>query len=128
MNPPQTFTLFLSLLLVVAASATTTTTTNFDHRRELGHIVGGFSVIKDLTDPHLVEIARFAVSEYNRLQNGILEFEDIKEGEFQIVNGINYRLTISAKDQTAVVGNYEALVHERAWVKYRSLTSFRRKN
>ncbi|XP_061999277.1 cysteine proteinase inhibitor 5-like [Rosa rugosa] len=55
-------------------------------------MAGGWKLIKDINDPHVKEIAEFAVSKYNSRVS-----EHVK-GETQVVVGENYRLVIAIKD------------------------------
>ncbi|KAK3206969.1 hypothetical protein Dsin_021015 [Dipteronia sinensis] len=57
-------------------------------------------------------MGQFAVSEYNQRSKASLIFESVVEGESQVVEGINYRLLVAAKDKEAT-NNYEAIVLER---------------
>ncbi|KAK9715086.1 hypothetical protein RND81_06G142600 [Saponaria officinalis] len=85
-------------------------------------IVGSYKPIPDLHDPHVQEIAKYAVSEH-KLTSARLEHVEIVNGESQVVAGTNYRLVISTKDG-GVAENYEAVVYEKPWAHYLSLTSF----
>lgn len=91
-----------------------------------GPLVGGYSKIKDVKDPHIKEIGKYAVSENNKQTGGSLLFVRVVSGRQQVVAGMNYDLVIEATDGAAK-GRYEAVVYERAWENYRSLTSFKRK-
>ncbi|GAB4826495.1 hypothetical protein Ancab_033391 [Ancistrocladus abbreviatus] len=117
MYPRQLSVLFLSLLLLYF------TVSGVCAGRAA--VVGTYRPIKDLNDPHLIEIAMFAVAEHNKEEQMDLEYTKIVKGESQVVAGINYRLVIAAKD-SADLGNYEAVVYERTWEHYRSLTSFKK--
>ncbi|KAK9715078.1 hypothetical protein RND81_06G141800 [Saponaria officinalis] len=99
------------VLSLVAVTATTSA------------IVGSYKPIPDLHDTHVQEIAKYAVSEHNKLTSARLEYVEIVKGESQVVAGTNYRLVISTKDGGAVK-NYEAVVYEKPWAHYLSLTSF----
>ncbi|KAL2932256.1 Cysteine proteinase inhibitor 5 [Bienertia sinuspersici] len=87
-----------------------------------GAQLGGFKPIKNLNDPYIQDIAKFAVEEYNkRSPNGHrLRLVNVVKGESQVVAGTNYRLTIAANDDH----QYLAVVYDRPWQHYRSLTSF----
>ncbi|KAE8708932.1 Cysteine proteinase inhibitor 1 [Hibiscus syriacus] len=87
------------------------------------NLPGGWSPIEDITDPHVTEIAKFAVSEYNKHSKTSLELEKVVKGESQVVSGMNYRLVLKAKDGTAVK-TYQAVVWEKEWQNFKSLTSF----
>ncbi|CAK8574900.1 unnamed protein product [Lathyrus sativus] len=88
-------------------------------------IPGGWSPIKNITDPYVIEIARFAVVEYDKQKGATLEFEKLIKGESQVISGTNYRLTLSAKDGSSS-NNYEAVVWDQPWKHLRNLTSFKR--
>ncbi|XP_047943583.1 cysteine proteinase inhibitor 1-like [Salvia hispanica] len=62
-----------------------------------GHIVGGWKPIDNPNAPEIVEIAKFAISEYNKQKKTALDLVSVVKGESQVVAGINYRLVISAK-------------------------------
>lgn len=85
---------------------------------------GGWQPIKGANDPHIKEIGAFAVQEYDKTSNADLKFVTVVKGETQVVSGINYRLIVTAKDGSADK-NYEALVWEKPWEKFRNLTSFK---
>ncbi|XP_045806072.1 cysteine proteinase inhibitor 5-like [Trifolium pratense] len=88
-------------------------------------IAGGYHPIKNINDPYIIGIAHFAITEYNKRGEGAkLEFMKVIKGELEFVQGINYRLILSANDGSAS-NNYEALVLDEP-VKYsRNLISFK---
>ncbi|KAB2026016.1 hypothetical protein ERO13_D06G160600v2 [Gossypium hirsutum] len=88
-----------------------------------GPIIGGWTRIKDIKDPHVTEIAEFAVNEYNRLSSSSLVLQKVVKGETQVVAGINYRLVLKAKNGS-VAKKYQAVVWEKSWLNFRNLTSF----
>ncbi|CAL5210903.1 unnamed protein product [Lathyrus oleraceus] len=88
-------------------------------------ILGGWTPIKNIIDPYVIEIARFAVVEYNKQKGATLEFEKLIKGESQVVAGTNYHLTLSAKDGSSS-NNYEAAVSDQPLKHLRNLTSFKR--
>lgn len=88
-------------------------------------LVGGWSPIKNISDPHVQEIGKFTVTEHNRLAATNLKFQSVVSGESQVVSGVNYRLVVAAVDG-GVSNKYEAVVWEKTWVGFRSLISFRR--
>ncbi|XP_024157226.1 probable LRR receptor-like serine/threonine-protein kinase At1g07650 isoform X5 [Rosa chinensis] len=79
--------------------------------------------IEDINDPHVKEIAEFAVSEYNKKSGKKLELQSVVKGETRVVPGENYRLVITVKDNSAVA-KYEGVVYERIWEHTRELLSF----
>ncbi|XP_070677700.1 cysteine proteinase inhibitor 1-like isoform X1 [Malus domestica] len=106
--------------------------TETDNRR--GRICGGWWPIENISDPHVKEIAEFAVSEYNEQAKGQnkLAFERVVRGDRQLVAGMNYRLVISAKNKSvadpndATPAEYEGIVWERTRLHFKQLTSFHR--
>ncbi|KAF3628410.1 Cysteine proteinase inhibitor 5 [Capsicum annuum] len=87
-------------------------------------LVGGWKPITDIKDPEVVEAGKFAVDEHNKEAKTTLEFQEVTKGESQVVQGINYRLTISAKDGDSL-HNYLAEVWVKPGGKSKSLTSFK---
>ncbi|PKA58219.1 Cysteine proteinase inhibitor 5 [Apostasia shenzhenica] len=88
-------------------------------------LLGGWQPIKNLSDPHVQEIARFAVAEHNKKGSGLLQLSRVVSGETQVVSGVKYRLVLQATGGSGAYGEYEAVVWEKAWVKFRQLLSFR---
>lgn len=84
---------------------------------------GAYRPIEDIHNPHVVEIAEFAVSELNKQFQKKLVFQSVVRGEKQVVAGENYKLVITVKDESSSV-NYECVVWEKVWLKFRKLTSF----
>lgn len=87
-------------------------------------LVGGWRPIKNMSDPHISEVAQFAVSEHNKQTNSKLELSRVIKGQTQVVEGQNYKLIIGAKDG-GKDGKYEAVVWEKVWEKFMELTSFK---
>nr|AFK43152.1 unknown [Medicago truncatula] len=106
------FVLFLSVVSVFTVS---------DGKDAL---VGGWTPIKNVKDPQVVEIAKFAVTEYGKQSGSKLSFVKVIKGETQVVSGTNYRLVLAAKVVSATK-NYEALVWEKPWLHLKNLTSFK---
>ncbi|KNA22917.1 hypothetical protein SOVF_029630 [Spinacia oleracea] len=104
--------LALSLLAVVSAVSAS--------RKHGGALVGGYSPIKDVSDPYVQGVGQFAVTEYNKDQKAHLKFVKVVKGESQVVSGTNYRLFIEADDNS----QYVAIVYDVPWRHQRSLTSF----
>ena len=87
-------------------------------------LVGGWRPIENVSDPHVQEIGKFAVTEHNKKATASLKFQSVVSGETQVVAGTNYRLVIAAADGGAS-NKYEAVVWEKSWMNFRSLTSFK---
>ncbi|XP_006346810.1 cysteine proteinase inhibitor 5-like [Solanum tuberosum] len=115
------FNHILGALFVVVATVLLRVSDAHGGRKEA--IVGGWNPITNLTNPEVVEIGKFAVDEHNKEAKTKLKFQEITEGESQVVAGINYRLVISAKDSDSP-HNYLAEVWDKPWEKFRNLTSF----
>lgn len=121
MSTHQVIFLFSLLLVVVVSSAEGVAA-------PAPLILGGYTPITNLSDPHVIEVARFAVGEHNKQdKTHMLKFLSIFKGWSQVVAGINYRLIIIAKPlcRPALVRRYEAVVYERPWQHFMNLTSFK---
>ncbi|XP_050145928.1 cysteine proteinase inhibitor 1-like [Malus sylvestris] len=105
---PQCLLLLVALILPLAAATSTVQ-------------IGGWKPIEDVSDPEVREAAEFAVF----------------RGETQLVACTNYKLVISAKNEssvanptrvvgTAAANNYEVFVYDRAWEHYKELLYFHR--
>ncbi|XP_022721053.1 cysteine proteinase inhibitor 5-like [Durio zibethinus] len=105
--------LLLSLLFLPIISS--------DARKDA--LVGGWTPIKNIKEPHVTEIGEFAVAEYNKQSNTSLELLKVVKGETQVVAGTNYRLVLNATDGAAT-NAYQAIVWEKAWQNFKNLTSF----
>ncbi|MBA0786568.1 hypothetical protein Gotri_026545 [Gossypium trilobum] len=86
-------------------------------------LAGGWKPIKNIKNPHVIKIAKFAVDQYNKQSKVSLKLDEVVKGETQVVSGINYKLNLKAKDGSAV-NTYEAVVWEKLWLHFRNLTSF----
>jgi len=86
---------------------------------------GGYSPINP-NDPHVIEIANFAVTEYDNKKGTDLKLEKVIKGESEtIAAGTNYRLTISAIHGSESKPNfYNATVYDKPSVEYRILLIF----
>jgi cystatin-C len=86
---------------------------------------GGYTPIKDINDPHVIEIAKFAITEHNKRVKTELHFTKVISGESQVVAGINYRLTLSARYGSSSKSDpYVAVVYDRPQQHLRNLTYF----
>lgn len=110
------------LFLVVAVASLPLFAAGADRKDSL---VGGWTPIKNLSDPHVQEIAQFAVSEYNKQAKKELKYEAVNKGESQVVAGTNYRLTLNVRDGTSTLA-FEAVVWEKPWQHFRKLVSFKK--
>ncbi|KDP21894.1 hypothetical protein JCGZ_03032 [Jatropha curcas] len=86
-------------------------------------LVGGWQPIKNLNDPHVVEIANYAVGEYNKRSTANLKLGKVVKGETQVVAGTNYRLVLEVNGGASK--DYEAVVWEKTWENFKNLTSFK---
>ncbi|KAJ4849411.1 hypothetical protein Tsubulata_024498 [Turnera subulata] len=85
---------------------------------------GGWAPIKDVEDPHVREVAQYAVSEHGRLKHLQLKLDKVVEGETQKDTGITYRLVLTVeekgtdtKDYTVVVVEENAKLHLKSFKK-----------
>ncbi|AET04033.2 putative Cystatin domain-containing protein [Medicago truncatula] len=90
--------------------------------------IGNLSPINNINDPKVIDVANFAVKEYNnrrRKPEEKLRLWKVIKGESQIVaDGVNYRLTLSAT-KVYTSNTYEAIVLEWSLQHLRNLTSFK---
>ncbi|KAF6161923.1 hypothetical protein GIB67_014125 [Kingdonia uniflora] len=115
----------LSSLLVSLFLLLVLPNTSDDSISQTKGILGGWKPIKDVNDPHIQEIAKFAITEHNSQAKSEFKFQSVIKGESQVVSGINYHLNISAK-LTGVSSEYEVVVWEKNWAGIKKLTSFRK--
>ncbi|GMI93268.1 hypothetical protein HRI_002996100 [Hibiscus trionum] len=79
--------------------------------------------IKNVTDPHVMQIAEFAVDENNVRSGENLELMAVVRGATQVVSGMNYRMVLKATDGTTAK-LYMTFVFEKAWEGYKKLDYF----
>lgn len=84
---------------------------------------GGWTPIENIKDPHVSEIAQFAVTEQQKQSGVKLSLVEVISGETQVVAGINFRLVLTANDGS-VTKKYQAQVVENT-NHAKSLTSFK---
>ncbi|CDP09706.1 unnamed protein product [Coffea canephora] len=87
--------------------------------------VGGISESKGNENSLEIEsLAKFAVDDYNKKQNALLEFQKVINSKEQVVAGTVYYLTIEVKD-----GNekklYEAKVWVKPWLNFKEVQEFK---
>uniref|UniRef100_A0A0A0KF46 Cystatin domain-containing protein n=1 Tax=Cucumis sativus TaxID=3659 RepID=A0A0A0KF46_CUCSA len=88
---------------------------------------GGYTPVKDPQSPRMKELAEWAVAEHNKKEGTHLRFISILKCESQIVNGVNYRFTLTAKDESdnCLPGNYMAIVYEQLSEHLKELVFFK---
>ncbi|CAL4923358.1 unnamed protein product [Urochloa decumbens] len=93
-----------------------------------GPLVGGWSAIQNVSDPHIQELGGWALgqAQEKRLAGAGpgLRFRRVVSGYQQVVAGMNYRLYVDAADPKGRAAPYVAVVYERLWTNTRELTSF----
>ncbi|PWS22068.1 hypothetical protein DKP78_20305, partial [Enterococcus faecium] len=75
-------------------------------------------------DLHLVDLARFAVTEHNKKANSLLEFEKLVSVKQQVVAGTLYYFTIEVKEGDAKK-LYEAKVWEKPRMYFKELKKYK---
>ncbi|KAF5731972.1 cysteine proteinase inhibitor 1 [Tripterygium wilfordii] len=103
--------------LAIAYAAAATSATNGRNA------VGAWTPITNPSDPHVKEIAVFALTTHNKLVKDNLTLKSVFEGAEQVVSGMRYKLVLLATDGVAT-GKYEVIVWEKPEKKFKRLTSF----
>ncbi|CAA0805933.1 Cysteine proteinase inhibitor 3 [Striga hermonthica] len=75
----------------------------------------------------IYELARFAVAHHNHNQNALLEYKKVTNVKTQLVAGLLYYITLEAEEDGRNKV-YEAKVWIRPWMKFKSLTEFKRRS
>ncbi|KAL2316907.1 hypothetical protein Fmac_030783 [Flemingia macrophylla] len=88
-------------------------------------ISGGISDVPGAANSvEIEELARFAVDEHNKKENGALEFVKVISAKQQVVEGMMYYITFEAKDgETLKV--YETKVWVREWLNSKEVQEFK---
>ena len=97
---------------------------NFKSISSFKPMVRGWKLIGDPKEKHMMEIGQFAVTEYNKRSKSSLKFESVEKGETQVVYDTNYQLILVVKDGRSTK-KFEAVVWEKPWEHFKSLTSFK---
>ncbi|KAI6704638.1 hypothetical protein NL676_007600 [Syzygium grande] len=111
-------------LLILAAAAVLLLQVSASRAAHPEQLLGGWKPIKNLSDPYVREIAEFAVKTHNDEAKTGLVLKMVVKGETQGVAGTNYRLVINVKDG-ASTKSFEAIVWDKPWEHFRSLTLFK---
>ncbi|KAG8388896.1 hypothetical protein BUALT_Bualt02G0173000 [Buddleja alternifolia] len=86
---------------------------------------GGITPIPDAKhNPHIIDLARWAVDEYNKEHKTSLKFVKVDYAAQQVVSGMMYYITLEAANG-GLMGVYEAKVWEQAWISSRKLVEFK---
>ncbi|KAL6850514.1 hypothetical protein ACP4OV_021141 [Aristida adscensionis] len=121
----MTMRIFLAAALIVAAAAVGLCSADAVHRQQ---VVGGWSPIKDINDPHIQELGGWAVSEHVKQAHDGLVFTKVVSGREQVVAGMKYDLAVVVSNSDGKSAKYGALVHEEMFNKKRELLAFRPAN
>ncbi|XP_073005870.1 cysteine proteinase inhibitor 5-like [Typha latifolia] len=90
-------------------------------------IVGGWTRIKNVTEPNIQAIGEYAVAEHNKTSPKAGKmFRRVVKGDKQFVAGLNYLLVVEVTSRQGTVLQYLAMVWERPWDGFRALRYFRR--
>ncbi|KAL2316909.1 hypothetical protein Fmac_030785 [Flemingia macrophylla] len=88
-------------------------------------ISGGSSDVPGAANSvEIQELARFAVDEHNKKENGGLVFVRVISAKQQAVSGTVYYITFEAKDGETIK-TYETKVWVRGWLNSRELQQFK---
>nr|AAF72202.1 cysteine protease inhibitor [Manihot esculenta] len=87
--------------------------------------LGGIKEVEESANSVEIDnLARFAVDDYNKKQNALLEFKRVVSTKQQVVAGTMYYITLEVADggQTKV---YEAKVWEKPWLNFKEVQEFK---
>jgi hypothetical protein len=79
--------------------------------------------LPDINDPHVLELGGWEVEEHNGIDKDAIVFKRVVSGQYQIVAGTKYNLTIETSNPD---GKYATSVFEEDWTNMRLLFSFYR--
>jgi hypothetical protein len=80
-------------------------------------------MLPDINDPHVQELGGWAVDEHNGIDKDAIVFKRVVSGQYQIVEGTKYNLTIETLNPD---GKYATSLFEQEWTNTRLLYSFYR--
>ena len=94
------------------------------------HIHGGWTPIRNLSDPYVIGLGEFAVAEYDKQTKERLVFHNLVSGMIQeLVGATNYQFVIAAENRSGCLrrlDNYTAAVSVLVTLPpYKSLDSFK---
>ncbi|KAK7316727.1 hypothetical protein RJT34_00399 [Clitoria ternatea] len=90
-------------------------------------MVGGISPIPmdgSQNSAAIDSLARYAVDEHNKKENGVLEFVKVVSAKEQVVSGMLYYINLEAKDGENIKV-YEAKVWVKPWLDFKQLQEFK---
>uniref|UniRef100_A0A7N1A9I3 Cystatin domain-containing protein n=1 Tax=Kalanchoe fedtschenkoi TaxID=63787 RepID=A0A7N1A9I3_KALFE len=105
------------LLIFLLACTARIVSSNQDDQAEapyLGVFISEWFPLKDICDPKIQAIAKFAVEEQGRRigDDGQFTLVNVISGEEQIVSGINYRLILMAALKNSYPRMYQTIVYK----------------
>ncbi|KAF8698419.1 hypothetical protein HU200_035158 [Digitaria exilis] len=116
-----------SMLIVAAAVIGLCSVAPAAAEGEMPQMGGGWEHIRDVNDPHIQELGRWAVSEHVKVANDGLRFVKVVSGREQAYYGVSYELVTEATNGAGKSAAYGAVVYELE-NKTRELMAFRPTN
>ncbi|CAL9144412.1 unnamed protein product [Musa hybrid cultivar] len=80
----------------------------------------------DVNNPHVHDIAVFAVSDHNKEAKEHLTLVNMVKAQRQVVFRVNYKLLLVAKNEKGASAGYKAVVWEKERENFQKLISFKR--
>ncbi|KAE9614879.1 hypothetical protein Lal_00036008 [Lupinus albus] len=91
----------------------------------MSEVVGGVTVVEGSKNSlEIQDLARFAVEEHNKNENGVLEFVKVISAKEQLVSGSLYYITLEAKDSERNKV-YETKIWDKPWLKLKEVQEFK---
>ncbi|XP_047975151.1 cysteine proteinase inhibitor 1-like [Salvia hispanica] len=112
------------LMLAAASAAAVSSVAKVAMAADKIPIAGGWTEVKDPSAPEYLILATFAVSEFNKQNNKALTLNSVTRAETQVVAGVNYRLSFSARGDINPNATYQAVVYSQAAPTSLQLTDF----
>ncbi|RCV37545.1 hypothetical protein SETIT_8G072200v2 [Setaria italica] len=95
-----------ALMLLAAGAASTAVVSRSARADEPTIKVGGWVEIKDVMNPSVQDMGRWAVAEHNAKTGEKLQFSKVVRGQQQVVAGMNYMLDVETKEPSRFYGAF----------------------
>jgi len=84
-------------VMLFGAATALTASTAISQSARAACLLGGWCDIKDVTEPRIQDLGKWAVTKHNLQAGSDLQFVAVTSGKEQVVKGMNYNLVIETK-------------------------------